>query len=207
MRGFGQETVCSEPALRLLDNYALRPRQEVRRLACGRIVARHERDGHAEPSGYRRIEANLANQPPVYRHGLHGVRVPCMVGDCAVRAEHRVIADETGSSERVVDSLHHAERLRAAPDQARGRMKVFDQDVAAVVMRVTDEDMRRAARDQAVNRGVHIGGHQGAEAWIIGAFWQQLGGGDEPRHPLHVCRNKDPHACRPLPQFDMRGSE
>jgi len=104
-----------------------------------------------------------------------------------------VVADEEGDV-GALEALHHGEGFAGSDDQLRAFVEVFEQDVAHPVVGLVYEELRRAATRRALDGGVHVGGQEAAEAFVLAPARDHVLRVRHAGNALHVRRDKDPHA-------------
>ena len=113
-----------------------------------------------------------------------------------------VVSDEQGGVEAPVDPLHHGAGLRISRGEIGRRVQLLGEQVAHEPVTVVYEDFRRARGERPFNRGVRLGGHEAAEAGILGAERRGgrvgLGFMHHAGDPFHVDRDVDPHGDKPI---------
>jgi len=83
--------------------------------------------------------------------------------------EAGVIADKQCGVPSAIDLRHHAERLGPAPDQLGAALKFLGDDIAAVPVSVTDQDLLCPGLHCPADGGVDICRHPVARDVVLGA--------------------------------------
>src|SRR5262249_53853543 len=138
--------------------------------------------GVVDPFGHFRSVQPDAEEPRARnRVAADGIRGPLA----------RVIADEHGGAERVVDALHHLERPRKAAHDADVLRYLVDEQALPVAVRIADDDLGGTGVADAGDGCVHLAGHPLACSLVLEAVRAELCRLDGTGDALHVDRDED----------------
>ena len=181
---------------RALDDDALAVRRDAAHLLGRRVVAGDQRDRHVVVARDERVDAGFADDVPVQLRVVDDGRVVGVREHGRRRRDRAVVADEEGRVERAVEALHHVQRLVLARDQRGAPVQPLGPQVLHQVVRVVDEERRRAGIAGAVDRGVDLVLEQRPAALVLRAVEHLLPVHDA-RRALDVGRDEDSHGTSP----------
>ena len=161
-------------AVRFLDDCAFGAGRDLLHLRDGEPIARDERNRHAEVAGERRIENAFRHFGAVQPDAEQPRARNRVAADRIRRPLARVIADEHGRGERLVDSLHHFQRTRKSAHDPYVVGHFVDEEALAVSVRVADDDLGGSRVADAVDGGIHFAGHPLARALVFEAVRPEL---------------------------------
>ena len=118
------------------------------------------------------------------------------MAEYATGAGRAVIAEEHRAVYSAVDAFQHAEASRSTPDQSGARINAAGLQVAAVAVRVGDDDLVSSVLKQGGNNRVDVLGPAIPGACPCPGAWHHVLGRRHAGGTFHVCRdqNADGHA-------------